>query len=298
MLAEFLQNNSQLLSLLLITLLAIAAILYPTWRRKHRRQLLRQKPFPKAWRKLLQQRWPLYRALPADLQQELRRQIQRFIAEVEFVGCDGLSVTEPMQVLIAAQACLLTLKLPVNDYPGLRQVLVYPDAFAVKQDRPDVAGVVHNNMQWREGESWQQGQVILSWRHTLAGATIADDGRNLVVHEFAHQLDQQTGSVNGFPPLATTQLQQDWSLQMQAAYTRLQQDLQQGIAPWIDPYAATNPAEFFAVLSELFFEMPAYLATCQPKLYQLMQQFFQLDPQSWPLQQAELPTRAAHRLNY
>ena len=85
---------------------------------------------------------------------------------------------------------------------------------------------------------------------------------------------------------------------MQAAYTRLQQDLQQGIAPWIDPYAATNPAEFFAVLSELFFEMPAYLATCQPKLYQLMQQFFQLDPQSWPLQQAELPTRAAHRLNY
>ncbi len=295
MLAEFLQNNSQLLSLLLITLLAISAILYPAWRRKHRRHLLRQQPFPKAWRKLLQQRWPLYRALPADLQQELRRQIQRFIAEVEFVGCDGLTVTEPMRVLIAAQACLLTLKLPVNDYPGLRQVLVYPDAFAVKQDRPDVAGVVHNNMQWREGESWQQGQVILSWRHTLAGASIADDGRNLVVHEFAHQLDQQTGSVNGFPPLPTAQLQQDWSTQMQAAYTRLQQDLQQGIAPWIDPYAATNPAEFFAVISELFFEMPAYLAACQPGLYQLMQQFFQLDPQSWPLQQAELPARAAHR---
>lgn len=295
MLAEFLQNNSQLLSLLLITLLAISAILYPAWRRKHRRHLLRQQPFPKAWRKLLQQRWPLYRALPADLQQELRRQIQRFIAEVEFVGCDGLTVTEPMRVLIAAQACLLTLKLPVNDYPGLRQVLVYPDAFAVKQDTPDVAGVVHNNMQWREGESWQQGQVILSWRHTLAGASIADDGRNLVVHEFAHQLDQQTGSVNGFPPLPTAQLQQDWSTQMQAAYTRLQQDLQQGIAPWIDPYAATNPAEFFAVLSELFFEMPAYLAACQPRLYQLMQQFFQLDPQSWPLQQAELPARAAHR---
>ncbi len=295
MLAEFLQNNSQLLSLLLITLLAISAILYPAWRRKHRRHLLRQQPFPKTWRKLLQQRWPLYRALPADLQQELRRQIQRFIAEVEFVGCDGLTVTEPMRVLIAAQACLLTLKLPVNDYPGLRQVLVYPDAFAVKQDTPDVAGVVHNNMQWREGESWQQGQVILSWRHTLAGASIADDGRNLVVHEFAHQLDQQTGSVNGFPPLPTAQLQQDWSTQMQAAYTRLQQDLQQGIAPWIDPYAATNPAEFFAVLSELFFEMPAYLAACQPRLYQLMQQFFQLDPQSWPLQQAELPARAAHR---
>lgn len=291
MLAEFLQNNSQLLALLLITLLTITAILYPAWRRKQRRQALRHQPFPRAWRKLLQQRWPLYRALPADLQQELRRQIQRFIAEVEFVGCDGLKVTDPMRVLIAAQASLLTLKLPVNDYPGLQQVLVYPDAFGVTLNTPDVAGVVHNNTEWREGESWQQGQVILSWRHTLAGAAVADDGRNLVVHEFAHQLDQQTGSVNGFPPLAGLKLQQDWSTQMQQAFDRLQQDLQQGIAPWIDPYAATNPAEFFAVLSELFFEMPAYLAGCQPRLYHLMQQFFQLDPQSWPLQQAELPAR-------
>jgi hypothetical protein len=288
MLTEFLQNYSPSLTLLCITVLAIAAILYPAWRRKRRRMALRARPFPRAWRKILQQRWPLYRALPADLQQELRRQVQRFIAEVEFVGCDGLVVTDPMRVLIAAQASLLTLKLPVNDYPGLRQVLVYPDAFGVNLTTPDPAGVVHPNTQWREGESWQQGQVILSWRHTLAGAAVADDGRNLVLHEFAHQLDQQTGSVNGFPPLNGVQLQQDWSRQMQQAFDLLQQDLRRGTAPWIDPYAATNPAEFFAVLSELFFEMPAYLASCQPQLYQLMRQFFQLDPQSWPLQQPQL----------
>ncbi len=288
MLAEFLQNYSRDLILLILLVVACAAILYPVWQRRRRRRHLAQQPFPKAWRKTLQQHWPLYRALPADVQQEVRRQIQRFIGEVEFVGCDGLRVTDAMRVLIAAQASLLTARLPVNDYPGLRQVLVYPDAYAVGLKNPDAAGVVHEKTEWREGESWQQGQVILSWRHTVAGAAVSDDGRNLVIHEFAHQLDQQTGSVNGFPPLQSTELQQAWTIAMQAAFDRLQLDLTQGIAPWIDPYAATNPAEFFAVLTELFFEMPAYLATRQPRLYQLMQQFFQLDPQSWPLQQPQL----------
>jgi len=290
MLAEFWQNYSRDLILLILLALGIGAVFFPLWRRGKRRRLLKQQGFPTAWRKVLQQRWPLYRALPADLQQDIRRQIQRFIAEVQFIGCDGLTVTDPMRVLIAAQACLLTAKLPVKDYPGLRQILVYPDAFAVGGNHPDSAGVVHEKTEWRQGESWQQGQVILSWRHTLAGAAVSDDGRNLVIHEFAHQLDQQTGSVNGFPPLQSAQLRQDWPVLMQAAYDRLKLDLSQGIAPWIDPYAATNPAEFFAVLSELFFEKPAYLAACQPRLYQLMRQFFQLDPQSWPLQQPQLPS--------
>jgi Mlc titration factor MtfA (ptsG expression regulator) len=297
MLAEFLQNYSRDLLLLLILLLALGLIFLPAWQLRQRRAALRQQAFPKAWRKVLQQHWPMYRALPADLQQELRRQIQRFIAEVKFVGCDGITVTDAMRVLIAAQACLLTLKLPVNDYPGLRQILVYPDAFGVAITTPDQTGVVHSNKEWREGESWQQGQVILSWRHTLAGAAVADDGRNLVVHEFAHQLDQQTGSVNGFPPLPSIPLQRDWSLYMQQAFDELQRDVTLGAPLWIDRYAATNPAEFFAVLTELFFEMPHYVAERQPRLYHLMQQFFQLDPQSWPLQQAQLPSRIQNRFS-
>jgi len=292
---DFLQHYSRDLLLLLLLVLALGAVFYPLYRRRQRRLQLAQQAFPTAWRKILQQHWPMYRALPPDIQLQIRQQVQRFIAEVEFVGCDGLTVTDQMRVLIAAQASLLTARLPVNDYPGLRQILVYPDAFAVDLNQPDSAGVVHEKTEWREGESWQQGQVILSWRHTLAGAAVADDGRNLVIHEFAHQLDQQTGSVNGFPPLPTPHLQQQWPLLMQAAFDRLQLDLQQGIQPWIDPYAATNPAEFFAVLSELFFEMPAYLAECQPKLYQLLQQFFQLDPKSWPLQQPQLPARIQKR---
>lgn len=287
MLTEFLQNYSRDLLTLLLGLAVTGAILYPAWRRKQRQQILRATPFPASWRKMLQQNWPLYRALPADLQQELRKQVQRFIGETEFVGCAGLTVTEPMKVMIAAQASLLTLKLPVSDYPGLRQVLVYPDAFGVAVNHADIAGVVHDQLQWREGESWQQGQVVLSWRHTLQGAAVADDGRNLVFHEFAHQLDGQTGQVNGSPALPSG-LQARWSAQMQQAFDHLQQDLRSGAEPWIDPYAATNPAEFFAVLTELFFEMPAYLAGRQPDLYRLMQQFYQLDPQSWPLQQPML----------
>ncbi len=290
-----LQQYGRDLLLLLLMVLALGAVFYPLYHRRQQRRQLAQQAFPTAWRKILQQRWPLYRALPADVQQQVRKQIQRFIAEVEFVGCDGLTVTDQMRVLIAAQASLLTARLPVNDYPGLRQVLVYPDAFAVDLNQPDSAGVVHEKTEWREGESWQQGQVILSWRHTLAGAAVADDGRNLVIHEFAHQLDQQTGSVNGFPPLPTPELQQQWPPLMQAAFDQLQRDLQQGTPPWIDPYAATNPAEFFAVLSELFFEMPAYLADCQPQLYRLMQLFFQLDPKSWPLQQPQLPSLVQKR---
>lgn len=295
MLAEFLQNYSRDLLLLLLLVVAMSAVFYPVWRRRYRRQQLSQQPFPRAWRKILQQHWPLYRALPTDLQLEIRRQIPRFIAEVSFIGCDGLTVTDTMRVLIAAQACLLTARLPVSDYPGLRQILVYPDAFAVDVKHPDAAGVVHEKTEWREGESWQQGQVILSWRHIAAGAAVSDDGRNLVIHEFAHQLDQQTGSVNGFPPLQSSQLQQDWARSMQAAFDRLGADLKHGVAPWIDPYAATNPAEFFAVLCELFFEKPAYLADCQPKLYQLLLQFFQLDPQSWPLQQPQLQSEIQNR---
>lgn len=295
MLAEFWQNYSRDLILLLILAFALVALFFPLWRRTQRRRALAEQSFPTAWRKILQQHWPLYRALPADLQQEIRRQIQRFLAEVEFVGCDGLTVTDQMRVLIAAQASLLTARLPVSDYPGLRQILIYPDAFAVNLNHADSAGVVHQNKQWREGESWQQGQIILSWRHTLSGAAVSDDGRNLVIHEFAHQLDQQTGSVNGFPPIQSPALQQEWSRMMQAAFDRLQQDLQQGATSWIDPYAATNPAEFFAVLCEVFFEQPALLAAEQPQLYRLLQQFFQLDPQSWPLQQLQLRDTVQNR---
>lgn len=290
MLTEFWQNYSANLLTLLLGLLAITAILGPAlWQRRRRRQLAAT-AVPRHWRNFLRHHWPQYRQLPAPLQQRLGKQMQRFLAETDIIGCAGLELTEPMKWLIAAQACLLTVQLPVHDYPGLRQVLVYPDAFRVQQTQTDAAGVVSETPQWREGESWQQGIVVLSWQHTLQGAAEPADGRNLVFHEFAHQLDGQTGAVNGMP-LVPTSLQSSWTAHMQAAFTELQQLIQTGQPLWIDPYAATNPAEFFAVLSEMFFEQPNQLYDQQAQLYQLLAAFYRLDPRQWAIQQLQLPVQ-------
>lgn len=287
MLTEFWQQYSADVSTLLLGLLTILAILAPAYLQGRRRNFLAGQAVPRAWRQYLRQNWPQYRQLPAPVQQKLGKQMQRFLAETEIVGCAGLTLTEPMKWLIAAQACLLTVNLPVHDYPGLRQVLVYPDAFAVPLQNRDTAGVVSDSTQWRQGESWLQGQVVLSWAHTLAGATEAADGRNLVFHEFAHQLDGQTGQTNGMP-LLPGNLAQCWSQTMQNAFAELQHAMQRRQQLWIDAYAATNPAEFFAVLTEYFFERPQYLAGQKPALYQLLKEFYQLDPQSWALQQVDL----------
>jgi len=290
MLTEFWQNYSANLLTLLLGALAIAAILAPAlWQRRRRRQLAGQ-AVPRHWRSFLRHHWPQYRQLPAPLQQRLGKQMQRFLAETEIIGCAGLQLTEPMKLLIAAQACLLTVQLPVHDYPGLRQILVYPDAFRVQQQHTDAAGVVSQTPQWREGESWQQGKVVLSWQHTLQGAAEPADGRNLVFHEFAHQLDGHSGTVNGMP-LLPAGLHSSWSTQMQVAFDQLQQRIAKGMPLWIDPYAATNPAEFFAVLTEMFFEQPQHLFAQQAGLYQLLAEFYRLDPRQWSLQQLQLPVQ-------
>lgn len=293
-LSEFWQLYRADLLTLLLGVLAIVAIFAPMFIEKRRRNLLAEQPVPRQWRHFLRQNWPQYRQLPAPIQQKLGKQMQRFLSETEIVGRGGLTLTEPMKWLIAAQACLLTVNLPVHDYPGLRQVLVYPDAFAVPHKTTDVAGVVSESAQWREGESWLQGQVVLSWTHTLAGAAEPTDGRNLVFHEFAHQLDGQTGQTNGMPLLPAS-LVPHWSQIMQDAFDQLQQAVQWQQPLWIDLYAATNPAEFFAVLTEYFLERPQYLADRQPAIYQLFRQFYQIDPQAWALQQPSLPIQSPFR---
>lgn len=294
MLSEFWQLYSADLLTVFLGFLAIAAIFAPLFLQRRRRRLIAEQPVPRQWRRFLRRNWPQYRQLPAPIQQKLGKQMQRFLSETELVGCGGLTLTEPMKWLIAAQACLLTVNLPVDDYPGLRQVLVYPDAFSVPHRTTDAAGVVSESPQWREGESWLQGQVVLSWTHTLAGAAEPTDGRNLVFHEFAHQLDGQTGQTNGMPLLPAT-LVPRWSQTMQAAFDQLQQAVQWQQPLWIDRYAATNPAEFFAVLTEYFLERPSYLAEQQPAIYQLFREFYQIDPQAWALQQASLAIQSPFR---
>ena len=182
-------------------LLFILWVIGEPWWVSRRRERLRQRPFPPAWRRILQRRVPYLRRLPADLQRQLRQHIQVFIAEKPFIGCGGLVVTDEMRVTIAAQACLLLLNRRPSYYPSLRQILVYPGAFFVDRLHADAAGVLQDQRRLLSGESWSQGQVILSWTDALEGAAVDDDGRNVVIHEFAHQLDQETGHANGAPRL-------------------------------------------------------------------------------------------------
>lgn len=260
---------------------ALAGLLGPTWWRRRNLQQVSADPFPRTQRHWLRQHWPLYRKLPSDVQLRLHKSIQRFLADKEFVGCDGFVLEPEMQLLIAAQASLVSLNQPDSHYPDLRQILVYPDAFVVPTKRLGAGGVMVEHDEIRLGESWTQGQVILSWRHTQAGAAAPYDGQNLVFHEFAHQLDQLSGQANGAPPQPTLALQQRWAEQMPRLYANFCHDLKSHKPRLLDPYAATNPAEFFAVATECFFEKPAALHADSPSLYLLLRDYFQLDPQQW-----------------
>ncbi len=270
-----------LVLLTLLTVLVVAAIFLPAFLRDSRRKKIQQQPFPAAWRHILKQRMPYFRALPADLQLQLKKLIQVFVAEKHFVGCAGLEVTDEMKVTIAAQACLLLLNKPAHYYPKLKQILIYPAAFIVPTQESDATGVISEVTQIRQGESWQTGQIVLSWMDTLRSAALCNDGHNLVIHEFAHQLDQLKGHASGAPQLRDNQSYQQWSLVLSEEFEQLQRQLAQGIPTLFDPYAATNPAEFFAVISEVFFEQPELFAAKHSTLYQQLRAFYALDPLSW-----------------
>ena len=270
-----------ILIVILIGALIIGVVLGQEPWRRYRRSQITASPFPAGWRTILKQRMPYFRALPTDLQLQLKKHIQVFIAEKKFVGCDGITVTDDMRVTIAAQACLLLLNRPDYYYPKLEQILIYPSAFIVHGASPDAAGVVSEQRRVLSGESWGQGKVVLSWQDALQGAAKPHDGRNVVIHEFAHQLDQEKGMATGAPLLSRSSDYQQWSTVMQQAFGQLQQQTAQGISGLLDGYGATNPAEFFAVISEVFFEQPEQLQAQYPALYQQLSQFYRLNPLSW-----------------
>lgn len=264
-----------------LAVLILLALFAAPIRTELRRRKLRSQPFPAAWRDILRQRVPYFRKMPADLQLQLKKHIQVFIAEKPFIGCAGLEVTDEMRVTIAAQACLLTLNRRTG-YPQLRQILVYPAAFMVDRVQTHGGGIQQEQRQALSGESWSQGQVILSWNDTVQGAAVADDGHNVVIHEFAHQLDQENGSANGAPPMAGGAARvQRWTRVFSDAFTQLQAQVQRGEPSLLDDYGATNPAEFFAVVSEVFFEQTQQLAAEHPALYQELRAFYRVDPLSW-----------------
>ncbi len=246
-----------------------------------RRARVQRQPFPPAWRDILRRRMPLYSRLPPDLQLQLKKHVQVLVAEKPFIGCAGLEVTDEMRVLISAQASLLLLNRRAGWFANLRQVLVYPGAFVVERSQGDDGGLTHETRRALAGESWQQGQVLLSWDDVLAGAADPGDGRNVVIHEFAHQLDQERGRANGAPWLGRHERYARWAEVLGAEFAALHERLARGEPGVIDAYAATDAAEFFAVVSEHFFEQPQALAQAHPALFAEFARYYATDPRHW-----------------
>ena len=219
---------------------------------------------------------PLLTGLTSDEKQRLQELVILFCHHKQFEGAHGLVVTQSMKLVIALQACLPVLKLGLEGYEGWTTVIVYPSGFAPKRVFTDEYGVEHHLQSNLSGEAWQRGPVVLAWDETERAGII--DGHNLVIHEFAHKLDMQNGQANGFPPLHREMDSIAWTEALGVGFEDLRQKCRCGENIVIDCYAASSPAEFFAVLSEVFFESPDLLQRHYALVYEQLQQYYRQDP--------------------
>jgi len=246
---------------------------------KQRRRRLRAQPFLKDWLATVESNVPFFHRLSASDQAELLGNIQVFLAEKRFEGCGGLELTDEIRVTIAAQACLLLLHRKTDYFPRLLTILVYPSTYSVEEKRPVEGPVWEEGRMTRLGETGRTlGSMVLSWDATKSGAGDPSDGKNVVFHEFAHQLDYENYAADGVPGLVTREQQLSWREVMRSEFASLRAADETGIPTLLDTYGATNPAEFFAVSTEAFFERPCALRARHPKLYAELQRYFRQDP--------------------
>ncbi|MBN2561921.1 MAG: zinc-dependent peptidase [Phycisphaerae bacterium] len=248
--------------------------------RRRRCDRIRKRPFPPAWLAILERNVAYYRLLTPEEQAELRGHIQVFLDEKRFEGCGGLEVTDEIRVTIAAQACILLLHRQTDYYPRMQTILVYPHRYVADARKRLPDGTVLGGIHTRIGESWYRGPVVLSWDDVLQGAADIHDGHNVVFHEFAHQLDSESGANEGAPALPRRSMYIAWARVLGHEYEHLIDELKHHRRTFIDAYGATNPAEFFAVITEAFFEQPVQMKRRHPELYDQLVSFYQQDPAS------------------
>lgn len=261
-----------------------AALLLAWWLPRRRLNRALARPLAPSELAIIERNVAQYRGMPEPLRLQLQRLVKQFLHQKRFVGCAGLEVTQEMRVTIAAQACLLLVGRKGHDlrvYPELRTILVYPGAFLVPRRQQDEAGVVSETRQDLLGESWSDGRVILSWEHVRRAGLPQEGTHNVVLHEFAHQLDSESGSNNGAPYLGSAERYRSWSQTLSRDFELLRRDTYFGYRDVLDPYGATSPAEFFAVATETFFEQPHALAERHLELYQEFQKYYRVDPREW-----------------
>ncbi len=248
------------------------------WFKKWRRNRIAGRQFPRQWLEIIENNVSLYNHLPAEDKLELQRHILIFIAEKRFEGCGGLEITDEIKVVIAAQACILLLHRKTDYYPGLTSILVYPHAFIAHRQEHLAGGVVAEGPQVLLGESWQHGAVVLSWDDVKHDAADIHDGLNVVFHEFAHQIDTAGGKGDDSEVLKNTSSYIAWARVLQKDYEKLRQAAERNAPAFLNKYGAQDPAEFFAVATEFFFEKPKELKQIHTDLYNELKKFYHQDP--------------------
>lgn len=246
-------------------------------RNLNRRELLSSPP-PASWLPILQKTLPMIDRLSDEHRQQLFGKMQVFLAEKKFEGCGGQEISEEIRVTIAALACMLLLGRKTRIYPKLKTILVYPHTY--KSGQKGMFGG-DNGASARLGESWDCGVVVLSWDSVIGGARNFEDGHNVTFHEFAHQLDQEDGAADGAPILQARSAYATWANVFNREYQSLVKTTRRGKKDTMDRYGATNPAEFFAVATETFFEKPRQLKARHPALFEELRDYYNIDPTNW-----------------
>ena len=245
-----------------------------------RRTRLRRQPLPQGVEEILARNVGLYSMLPDELREQLHGHVNVFLEEKRFLGLGGQEITPEVAITIAGTACILLLNREPSYFPGFSSILVYPDTY--EADQVDNDGVVETRKRSRRaGESWHRGPVVLSWSSVLQGAVNAGDGYNVVLHEFAHKLDEENSGTNGQPILHAAGHYQEWAEVLGREYRSFADRVSRRKNKVIDEYGLTSPAEFFAVATESFFEKAMAMQRRLPDLYEQLKKFYAVDPASW-----------------
>ena len=277
--------SAAIAAILAVALAVLAGLLVPPLLRRRRRRRAFSQALPDPMRAAIARNVPVTRSLPPDLARRLDGLTISFLAEKQFVGCNGLEISDEIRATIAAQACLLLLGRP-GLYDELQSILVYPGAFWVEDEVHDDDGLVTQRRRELSGEAWDSHRIILSWEDIEETALRPADGYNVVLHEFAHYLDAEGRGLAPLPPQAAGRVRSidSWHQELLAEYAALCAAVDRGEPTFLDPYAAEDEIEFFAVASEEFIECSAELRAAHPRLHSLLREFYGIDPAAWAMQ--------------
>jgi len=262
---------------------AIVPIVYGIARAKRgaRRKHLMSAPLPQGWADIISKNIALYSLLPSELQKELHGHTQIIMAEKHWEGCGGLELTEDMKVVISAEAAILLLGQEKPSYfPKVDSILVYPTTYTITRKQREGYIETESNDALL-GESWERGTLVLAWDSVKNQARDLNAGDNVVLHEFAHQLDQESGGSTGTPILGSRSSYAAWGRVMSKEFEALRSKVMHHMNDVLRAYGATNPAEFFAVATEVFFDRPNQLKAKHPELYEQLKEYYKLDPSEW-----------------